>query len=186
MEALQGDYSQMFSSEPVSLGSDADMGRNWLGQLGGNQSFTEREDWLRSEQQANNAFVRDMIKLSEQNRFSADEAQKSRDWSEYMSNTAYQRAISDMKSSGLNPVLAFQQGGASTPSSSTASSGSGGSIRGSKYGSVGSGADVISSIVKVIAGVVAGAYGVAAAGTTRSSVNQTHSMSVNQNYNYKR
>lgn len=53
--------------------------------------------------------------------FNAAEAQKNRDWQEMMSNTQYQRAIADMKKAGLNPILAYSQGGAGVPSGATAS-----------------------------------------------------------------
>lgn len=59
--------------------------------------------------------------------FSAAEAAKNRKWQEEMSNTAYSRAIADLKRNGINPyaIGMFQQ--ASTPAASlpTAMAGSG-------------------------------------------------------------
>lgn len=69
-----------------------------------------RQQYLLNQQSADTAYQRDSL-----------EAQKKRDWDEMMSNTSYQRAVNDIKQSGLNPILAYTQGGASSPSGATAS-----------------------------------------------------------------
>lgn len=46
-----------------------------------------------------------------QMQFNAEQAQIQRDWLERMEGTKYQRAIKDMKTAGLNPVLAVTGGG---------------------------------------------------------------------------
>jgi len=53
-------------------------------------------------------------------RMQQKEAQKNRNFQADMSNTSYQRAMADMRQAGLNPMLAYSQGGASTPTGSMA------------------------------------------------------------------
>lgn len=47
--------------------------------------------------------------------FSAEQAQKQMDFQKEMRETQYQTTVEDLKKAGLNPMLAYAQGGAGTP-----------------------------------------------------------------------
>lgn len=49
------------------------------------------------------------------NQAAAGQASAQRAFEERMSSTSWQRGVKDMRAAGINPMLAFQEGGASTP-----------------------------------------------------------------------
>lgn len=78
-----------------------------------------------------NAVQKDL--WSDQAAFNAKQAAIDREFQAYMSNTAYQRAVADLRAAGLNPILAVGNMGASTPQGATASAGLATSAKANAY-----------------------------------------------------
>jgi len=99
------DYSQPYDSShmqpqgsAMSLGGLGGLAGGLLGFIG--QQQTNQKNW-------------DIVQSA--NAASAAQAQAQMDFQERMRQTQYQTAIEDMKKAGLNPMLAYSQGGAGVP-----------------------------------------------------------------------
>ena len=112
---------------------------------------------------------------AEKNRlFNAAEAEKNREYQTLMSNTAYSRAMADMKNAGLNPILMMSKGfSTNNPSGSMAQGSSAGSFAASSQNAsynVGGG-DTLSDIVNALANVAKSVGSIINAVTPHVNVN---------------
>lgn len=132
-----------------------------FGKIGGavDNLLTGDRDWNRNLEMLDrqNAFT--AAQQEKANAFSASEAKKNRDWQEQMSNSAYSRAASDLKSIGINPYAMLSGfSGASSPSGSAASSGAGRSGTGGYVNSSGALVSLINNAFTLANTVLRGNY----------------------------
>lgn len=97
-------------------------------------SAGRQAEWNQSETERAQEFDKFMSNM--QNEFNANEALKERQWQEHLSNTAFTRAVADLKNAGLNPILA---------TGAQASSGSGASASASNFVASALGANGVAS-----------------------------------------
>lgn len=127
------------------------IGSSWF-----NSNAVAKEDFTRNEVAKDNDLIRQMQYLQAEQQFNSAEAEKNRSWQTEMSNTAYQRAVKDMQLAGINPILAYSNGGSSTPSGSSASSSGSYQSEGYHHSKQKDGLSDLLNIVLSVAQVLAG------------------------------
>lgn len=90
-----------------------------LNKLGSNALYNSDLKWTKTDDN-----TREFYNTALANLYNSEEAQKNRDFQEYMSNTQHQRTMKDLEEAGINPLALMATGSYSSnssPSGSTAS-----------------------------------------------------------------
>lgn len=91
----------------------AQLGSTLLGGLFASHGQEEANEMNREIAESNNAFNAEQAALNRD--FQSTQLERVQQYNTEMSNTSWQRAVRDMQSAGLNPMLAYMKGGASSP-----------------------------------------------------------------------
>lgn len=115
-----------------------------------NNQFTGNLDYQRSLESAIRAERNSALEAARAREWSAEQAKILRDWQTEMSNTAYSRAVRDLKSAGINPYAIGLFNQLSTPSGSAGQSFSAQSFAGNTYNTGSTGFRVLSELIQTL------------------------------------
>lgn len=110
----------MLQSQDLSSRFVPGSGYGFNALVGGlNDNYVEAVTGLNNADRSN--MVYNAYQVAQDRKFNSEQAQLNRDFQEYMSNTAYSRAVKDLKSVGVNPYAVISGlSSASTPAGSSA------------------------------------------------------------------
>lgn len=119
LNALLGAYqTSAIKAETEAINKQYENNRNLIDYAFQKSQGSAREQMDFQANQANLAWERSLASANSQMAFQKDMLKQTMDYNERMSSTAYQRVMKDLRSAGLNPILAFSNGSASSPTAS--------------------------------------------------------------------